>query len=461
MGFELNLKVSGGLPKIKNPFKSVSKASIPLDGQGIDNYEELVLELVGGKAVFTKYSSKKVVDWYAECPPLPIILNKKALAFNNGIIKLVSPDNIKKEYQSTGRLKKLLELPNPLLTGKQFRVQIKTIYELFGFCAVLRIKPEMFKIQDFNQAWILPNQYLNITWNNRYIGVTSISDMIDKIEFGTDGNRTELPKEDIYFFTDLTTGLEASPFPQSRIDGIKYAIQNVINTYHTKGFVIKHRGAQGILSNVGKDAMGQKQPLDKPEVDRIQRDYKKNYGLSGDQWQLIITNQALEYQSMGFTPKDLMLQEFMEDDIKTMCNAFGIPYLLLSEGSNSTFSNQGEAKKSFYQDTIVPESDNFTEQWNDFTYAFKSDRKHIITFDHLDVLQKDKKAEAETKKAQYQVYLGMFISCSITHGRFVELMEEQDAKAEWANKYFIDLPPEYQAVFINQKKEGGNNVAVN
>jgi hypothetical protein len=449
MAFKFSMEING-LPKIGNLFKSTKKAMLPVSGGGSAlNADNIFFKVIDGQIVISTADNEKV-NWYYNCPPLSIIMNRKAMLFNNGKVEMLSTDPSREDfrYKEHGQLWKLYNNPNPLVTGRQFRTQIKTTYELFGFCAVLNIYPDLGGKKDVpSEQWVLPNQYLEIKWRSIYIGATSIHDMIDEVRFGTDGNKTVLPKDDIYFFTDLTTGLDASPFPTPRTESLKYNITNIVLGLETKGYVLKHRGAQGILSNEAVDSMQQPVPMSPEEKSQLQRDYRNSYGLSGDQWNLIITNQSLKYQSIGFNPKDLMIQEFMEADLKTISNGLGYPYLLLGEGSDTTFNNQKEAKASAYQDFAVPESNNFYEQYNESVRAVTQGRKFISTFDHIDVLQENKKESAEVRKLDFISYKGMFKNCVINYDQFCDGMGIKSENKDMIGKYWNQLTPEQRAMF--------------
>mgnify|MGYP003599532728 CR=1 FL=1 len=457
--FELTLKVDG-LPKIGNPFKrkDVIKGSYPVEGISIDALENYFSTWYNGKAVFSTETAEGAVKSYRECPPLTTILTRKALAFNNGIWQL-------KEKKKDGRiieqpthpLIKLFNQPNPILTGKQFRAQVETIAQLNGVCCVLnhKVEPIGFKSDVQTQHWILPPQFLTITWNKNYF-VSSIADMIDKVEFGLDGNKQPIPKEAIYFFTDITTGLEGTPLPQSRLHSQQYVINNIIQLHKQMNFVIENRGAQGILSNTGKDALGAVAPLDDEELKRLQKDYKNRYNLSADKWQLIITNQPVQYQNMSYSPKELMISEFMQDSLKTLCDAMAYPYPLLADGSDAKYNNSESFGKKMYQDGIIPEADNFKEQYNELCEADKFGLEWVVDFSHLEVLQGDKEKEATIDEKTFKTAKDKFTSNSINYDRFLELCNEKDGYKGWKGKYFSELSTEEQALF-NVNTNTNNN----
>jgi len=460
--FELSVKI-GGLPKIGNPFKKgVTKGSYPVTASTTD-LQNFFYSIDGGRLLFGTTGANDVVKYYRECPPISYIMTRTALAFNNGIVTL---HDLKKKdddliTNTSDPLWKLYNNPNPLLRGKQFWPQVETIAKLFGVCVVLPIYTSPLLQSTPTELWILPPQYLDIKWNNKYLGARSIKDMIDSVRFGLSGNKQNFDRETIeqlYFFTDITTSLDPSPIPQSRIESIKLPILNLMELMESKNFVIRNRGAQGILANTGKDQMGATTPLDPAEESRLQNEHANKYGLSGDKWRLIITSQPLQYQNMSYSPADLMIREFYEDDLKTICNGLGYSFPLLGEGSETTFNNTEEAKKSLYQDFVIPSAQNIYDQLNDCVGAVKDGKEFRVSYDHIEVLQGDKEKEANISQKEYETAFRKFTSCAITYGRFIELCGEKNGIKAWENKYFINLSTEERELFnLSNKKQGVNN----
>ena len=90
------------------------------------------------------------------------------------------------------------------------------------------------------------------------------------------------------------------------------------------------------------------------------------YGLSARQAKVIVTNASLKWQQMTFSVKDLMLFEGINKNIQLLCDAFGYPYELLGNDSGVTYANKLEAKRSFYQDSIIPISKIYAEKFTEF-----------------------------------------------------------------------------------------------
>lgn len=422
--------------------------------EGID-LTDFYFQPFGNTIAFRAFTDKTGVEWYRDCPALALICNRKAVAFNVGEFKLMDKNRKDPtEIESpTHPLIKLYNQPNPLQTHDQFKTAVKGIYEIYGVCFVLQVKPfKSIKNNAVSELWILPNQYVTVKWNSNYVGVRGIHDMIDEIRFGENGKQQIIPKEDVYLFTDLGTSLTNMAIPQSRLEGVKSNIDNIIRTQETKSFIIQNRGAQGILSNAGKDQLGAVVPLDAKAEEDLQNKYRgQKHGIGKGQWDLIITNLPLTYNQMGYNPKDLMLQEFMKDDVTALCAVMGYRYALLFD-NETTFNNQLQYEKNLYTSTLIPEGLNYVRQYNECVGANASGLEWVIDWDDLECLQADKTKEADVRSKDFQTFLGMFMNCLITYGRFAEGLGETNPKQEWVDKYWPDLTDKERELFVNMGK---------
>jgi HK97 family phage portal protein len=66
-----------------------------------------------------------------------------------------------------------------------------------------------------------------------------------------------------------------------------------------------------------------------------------------------VTSGTVKWEEMGLSPKDMDFNEGKADAARDICNAFGVPHLLVVPGS-STYNNLKEARLQLYEDTILP-----------------------------------------------------------------------------------------------------------
>jgi len=366
------------------------------------------------QTIWSKVTQENTAYYIQNCPPLAYIINRKAMAFINGKIEVINPNNdnyLKGEY---GReWVKLLKNPNPLQTGRQFMLQLYSYIEAYNWCFVLPEQPAGFKdFSRISKLWIIPPSHVCITLNANYNTADSFEDQIEEITFEYNGTRTKLEKSSLFLFKGVGLCIDNLTFPDSKLLPLKYPINNIIKNYEARGTIAEKKGAIGILSNTAKDNVSVI-PMDEADKIALQADYKR-YGFNKDQWQLIITNASLQYQSMTMPIRDMMLLEMETADVVTISNAFGYPYELLGSEKGTTFSNLNEAKKSFYQDSILPEADNIIEQFNILIRSEENKVKIALDYTWLPIFQEDEKLKAEVRKAQGEAVIQEFNNNIIT-----------------------------------------------
>ena len=189
---------------------------------------------------------------------------------------------------------------------------------------------------------------------------------------------------------------------------------NLIKIYESMGTLAEKFGAIGILSDNSSKDVGS-MPMTKEQKELLQADYKK-YGLLKDQWQVIITTASLSYLNMAMPVRDLMLLESEASYVKTIADAFQYPSVLLSsgDGKGTTYSNQEGAERKLYQDTIVPEADNYSEQLNDFLGTEAFGVKIDYDYEWLPVLQMDAKLRAQVRREMGLAVIYEFMNGVIT-----------------------------------------------
>lgn len=412
-------------------------------------------EFIGGKLALTS-PSKEGGTLYAQCPPLNYILNKKAQLHNRGQIKIVNPTTLnepKKYLERFAEYDRLLRYPNPLQTELQFRAQVTTTMLLYPYCAVLKIVPTGFNIPA--QLWALPSQFLELERNNTPpIFANSVQDLIKSVKFKANGTETTLNKEDLYFFTAPNASYEDMFAPQPVVEALKPHCVNIINILESRGQIIQHQGAKGILSNTAKDDISTV-PMSQKDKEELHKDWSQ-YGLLKWQKRIIISNASLSWQQIGSPFAELQLLEQYKDDIMNLANGLDFKFQLLSQGTETAFNNQNKAYAAQYRDSVIPEADNYIRQYNDCVNAEENGVTHIV--DYTNTLNElvDKKEESEIRKNNTTSLLTQFTACSIIYDEMIAEMGNKEVNPAFKGKFFNELSPEDQQLFKMKPNENTN-----
>jgi hypothetical protein len=450
----LALKFGLAYEAVKNAFATKSASYMPVGGNstsGIDLESEDFFEVIGSSVFFESYNtSSKTTKVYKECPPLNYILNQKNLQLTNGrfVCNRVF-ENDKRTPVRDKSLRRILDYPNPLETGKQFIARLNTILKLFRYCPVLKVKAAGFESEGVQQLWILPPHKCKIKLYKNKPFPASVQDAIERFELiGDDGKTAVLNVDDIYFFTSQDVSIESCILPESILEPLRYPINNIIKNYEARGVITERRGALGILSPDGADSAGPTNATPGQKKD-LQNDYRK-YGLNKDQWQIIISTISMKFTPMSMNIKDLMLLEMNEDDIMTLCAALGFKFQLLPWGSKTAFANQNIGEKSQYNNFTIPEADNLMFQFTDCTEVDLLNIEYRLDYSHVESLQADEKQKSEVRRNNVQSISLQFSKGFITYGRAMELLGESDSiNSEYKDLFIYDaaLPQEIKDLF--------------
>jgi phage portal protein BeeE len=141
--------------------------------------------------------------------------------------------------------------------------------------------------------------------------------------------------------------------------------------------------------------MGGAIPMTPEEKRTIQRDW---FNRSKDE--VMITESTVNWQSMSFPTRDLMLFEEINADKMAIIDAYGLNANLFSSERGSTFSNVKDSIRMVYTDTIIPETQ---QMYDAICHQLGLDKEGIYieaSFDHLAVLQDDEQSKHASEKIE-------------------------------------------------------------
>jgi hypothetical protein len=188
----------------------------------------------------------------------------------------------------------------------------------------------------------------------------------------------------------------------SYLSGAEKAIKNLIPVYEARGVIYIKRGALGFIVSRKGDDSGTV-ALSKTETDQLHKDYQETYGINREKTQVGITGQPIDYVAVGMSIKDL--EPFSETlaDAVAIYATLRVPRHLVPSKDQGTFSNTDAQMKGFYDDVIIPLANEMAEAWTE-GMGFSKVRKYIYaSYDHIDVLQENKKMKAEVDKITTEV----------------------------------------------------------
>lgn len=140
----------------------------------------------------------------------------------------------------------------------------------------------------------------------------------------------------------------SEPYAMQRTTHIRMImplLKHINSLMNNSAYITESTGLYGILSGKGM-------PISPAAKTELQERMKKEYGMTKDDYNFMLANTEITYTPIEIPVKELELYEKLKEDIKMLCNFFGMnPQYLFGD---STYANQEEANKQFYNDVIRP-----------------------------------------------------------------------------------------------------------
>ena len=333
---------------------------------------------------------------YFNCiPELNAVINLKARCFANGKLKTVN-----EKLEEVDAMPEVLRKPNYFQDQKEFMRQTKIYHEIWGNEYIYSLFPVGFTWNKAKAIFTLPPNLIKQEYNNTQPfwvwpeepdGITYTYEQ-DGVKYAIDNDQILHMNDNNVSITDANGKNVLRG--ESKLKGLRAALKNIKMAYESRGVILKYRGALGILSNQSTDGVGAGLPIEPEEIKNIQDKYSQYGGLDG-QFQAIITSANLRWQQMSVNPDKLGLFQETEEDFNKILDGFGVPSEMFTRQKGATFENQNQARKSIYENTIIPEANEWCMGLNAKFFP-EGKIKIIADYSHLPVFQDDIKHRSET-----------------------------------------------------------------
>ena len=420
-------------------------------------FQKIASTLSVSTAIFDIDSAETIRKAVNECPQVGTIVFRRAGNQANGITAITTTEGKPLRGPKGAAWQRVIDKPNYLQTRAQF-TQLRDIF-LFttGWCFEYKIIPDGFG-PEYVQRRILNPQYTEITWHQRSLfGVTDpITELVKEFYYTENGVRSQiLDLENLYFYVNPNILSRSEGFlPESPLKTLKYPINNSIINYKARNRMVK--GPFGLITPKAKDDISSMPllPKDKEAIQTSLRNYGSEFD---DQSQYVIPDVELGFTPLMYPIKDLQLLELLKSDSAAICDRMGYEYDLLARDLGGVaLNNKGEAGKNQYQNHEIPWAKLMDQQEMESLGAESNGFKIVTSFEHLPVLQEDKKLSSEVLRNNVQSYIQAFKSNQCGYADMVTnvnaCMGVVTAKPypAFANKFWAELTPEEQALFSNQ-----------
>ena len=344
---------------------------------------------------------KSMFDWFHINPIFYAVVMIKAREYSNMRIKVVSRDG-KEEPESTRKAlpRKLYDLfnsPNVLQSRSEFLMQRKVFEEVCGNSFTygnfaIGMTPN---INTLTSLWNVWPAYMQFKLRGKYFEATNRDEIIEewKFEYGN-YKKTWKPNEIMHKNKPNTRIEDGLIFGRSPASSLYKPLSNIDMAYEARNVLMRNKGMRAIISSNKSDDSGIV-PLTPDEEKQVQEKMGE-YGLLNGQKQFWFSPLPLNVTAIDQDVQKLGLFEEIATDAMTVCNAYGVPEVLLKLYiKGATFENQEASVRRLYQGTIIPEAEDDMIAFNTFLGLNDTEWKLVPDFSHVAALQEDKKREAE------------------------------------------------------------------
>ena len=136
----------------------------------------------------------------------------------------------------------------------------------------------------------------------------------------------------------------------------------------------------------------------------LKENIKESYGGYENAATPIVLEGGQDWKPFAITPRDADWLNSMKQTVRFVCVTLGIAPELMGDGENKTYSNQKEARKGLYEETVLPFMDYMRDEFNNWLTPKFGDRLYLdYNRDAILALKEDRSAVFD--RAQKSTFL--------------------------------------------------------
>jgi len=250
-------------------------------------------------------------------------------------------------------LHELLNRPNPAQSYNSWIQEIIAFGKLTGNRYIYGIKPESGPNQNkWQELYVLPSQKIEIKSGGIFEPVKSYS-----LEYN---GTYDIAAEDVCHIKDFNPyydGTGSHLYGMSPLRAGLRSLDTNNEAVTTGAKYLQNQTARGVL-------MSDEGGLNEVQAQQLKEKFRHSYSGSNNAGDIVITPKKLSWINFGMSASDLSLIEQYNASIKDLCNIYSVPAVLLNNTESSTYNNVIEAKKSLYQNAVIPELNKIKDELN-------------------------------------------------------------------------------------------------
>jgi len=329
---------------------------------------------------------------YDTIPPFKTAVTRKASMAATGKWVVEDLDGELQDDQRARDAVALLNNPNPVQTGKQWLKQNRKQYYVYANSFIYANRGLI-----SNQLPVtlsnLPAGDIQVTLSGKLYDQTNIEDIILGYKLPQGNNQTRVfETKDVLLLADCD--LDNPILGESITKALRYPLSNVDGAYRSRNVLINQRGAHGVLFGKSKDGDGGL-PFSNTEQKNISKQYVKDFGTKEGQVPIMMNEGEVGFIKLSIPVDELRLFEEVESGYIDFLDMLGLNINISPRAKGTTFENLKQGLIMAYNDTIIPEGEDLAQGLTTFLGLDQQNRRLRLSYDHLAILQKNKKEQSE------------------------------------------------------------------
>lgn len=270
-------------------------------------------------------------------------------------------------------LHELLSRPNPAQSYNAWIQEIIAFGKLTGNRYIYGLKPETGANQGkFKELYVLPSQKVEINSGGIFEPIKSYS-----LDYN---GQYKMAAEDICHIKDFNPYYDGTGSHLYGMSPLKAGLRSLDTNNEaitTGAKYLQNQTARGVL-------MSDEGDINEVQAQQLKEKFRQNYQGSNSAGDIVITPKKLSWINFGMSASDLSLIEQYNASIKDLCNIYSVPAVLLNNTESSTYNNVIEAKKTLYQNAVIPELNKIKDELNRWLVPAYGDKLYI-DFDYTSI----------------------------------------------------------------------------
>jgi hypothetical protein len=369
---------------------------------------------------------KTLFEIFRGIPHLRALLERKASMWSNARFLIKKTNTEEDEVDYKHKLNETLTNPNKLQSWRQMLFMLSLIKSIAGISFLypgfgLIRKPrglEFLKVIDFETYEIDDDKSKN------FLTSDDVDEIIKYYRFSLlNGNSVKYKPSELLAFKDTFVDYLGN---YSRITTNMLPLENIYKSLVNRGILMDTKGGIGALTGNQKDG-GVAVPMKRKEKKSIYEKLK-NFGLGRGKEPIIVTDVPMKFTPFVFPTQQLMLFEEIVDDFNTLCDGWGMARELFV-GDAAYAATRKQAETDTYNNTIVPEWEDFFDTLNDGLHTREENIRIDLDVSHIAVLQKSEKENLETQSAKSALLMSEMDKGIIDESEYRQQMGYEKRKA--------------------------------